>query len=76
MASKRTQIYLTPAQRDAIDARMKRDGKSLAMVVREALDEYLTPGDADVQSAFDATFGAIPELAVVTRGVGPRLTSC
>ncbi len=67
MASTRTQIYLTVEQREAIDALIRRDGKSLAMVVREALDEYLTPGDADVASALDASFGAIPELTVPSR---------
>ena len=58
----RTQIYLTEEQRRRIGARMRRDGVSLATVVREALDQYLTHGSEDVEEALDRTFGALPDL--------------
>ena len=64
MPSQRTQVYLTAEQRQAIDARMKRDGKSLAWIVREALNEYLTPPMEEVEAALAETFGAIPDLKV------------
>jgi hypothetical protein len=72
MASRRTQVYLTVAQREAVDARMKRDGKSLALIVREALDEYLAPPQAEVEAALTETFGAIPDLAVPARAEWDR----
>lgn len=63
----RTQIYLSDEQRRRIDARMRRDGVSLAAVVREALERYLTHGPEDVEEALDRTFGAIPDLEVPPR---------
>jgi predicted DNA-binding protein len=65
--SQRTQIYLSSEQRAKIDQRMKRDGLSLAAVVREALDRYLVDEPIDLESALEATFGAIPELEVPRR---------
>src|SRR2546428_13210341 len=47
MPATRTQIYLTAEQRKKLDARRKRERKSLAAVVREAIDAYLSPGEAD-----------------------------
>jgi hypothetical protein len=67
MASTRTQIYLTPEQRAAIDAKIKREGKSLAGIVREALDQYLAPKPADLDAILDRTFGTIPDLEVPPR---------
>lgn len=63
----RTQIYLTDEQRRRIDARMRRDGVSLASIVREALELYLAHGPGDVEQALDRTFGALPELEVPQR---------
>jgi hypothetical protein len=67
MASTRTQIYLTAEQRAAIDAKIKREGKSLASIVREALDEYLAPKSADLDAILNRTFGTIPDLEVPPR---------
>jgi len=67
MASTRTQIYLTAEQRAAIDARIKCDGKSLAWIVREALDQYLAPKRDPFQEVLDRTFGSIPDLQVPPR---------
>jgi hypothetical protein len=67
-AALRTQIYLTPEQRERIEAIRKRDGRSLAEVVRAALDRYLAhEQQPDLLAALDATFGAIPDLAVPSR---------
>ena len=41
MAATRTQVYLTTEQRERIEALRARDGRSLAEVVRDALDAYL-----------------------------------
>ncbi len=65
--SQRTQIYLSGEQRAKIDQRMRRDGVSLASVVREALERYLVEEPVDVESALDATFGVAPDLEVPPR---------
>lgn len=63
----RTQVYLTPDQRRRIDARNRRDGTTLAHVVREALDQYLVDDPGDVASALAETFGSLPMLEVPDR---------
>lgn len=45
---------------------MRRDGKSLAEVVREAVDAYLVD-EVDEAAALEATFGSIPDLEVPPR---------
>jgi hypothetical protein len=67
MAALRTQIYLTEEQRSRLDALGRRDGKPLAALVREAVDEYLDHGAPDADAALDATFGALPQLEVPSR---------
>ncbi len=67
MASRRTQIYLTGVQRDRLDAIRRRDRKSLAQLVREAIDAYLGGDQADVDQALKASFGSIPDLDVPSR---------
>ena len=57
MASTRTQIYLTEEQRSRLDERARRDGLSMAHLVRDAVDAFLV-GDDDL----DATYGAAPGL--------------
>lgn len=68
MAATRTQIYLTEEQRARIDALRGREGKSLAQIMREALDSYLDgqPG-VDRQQSLKATFGSMPDLEVPSR---------
>ncbi|MQA73844.1 MAG: ribbon-helix-helix protein, CopG family [Solirubrobacterales bacterium] len=46
MAAKRTQIYLDDDLRERIDRARTREGRSLAAIVREALDRYLTEEQA------------------------------
>ena len=68
MGAIRTQIYLTKEQRKKLDARRKREHKTLAQVVREAIDAYLIRSDdAALQAILDATFGALPDLKVPPR---------
>jgi len=67
MAATRTQVYLTQEQRERIDELRARDGRSLAEVVRDALDSYLERERPDAAAAFGATFGAAPDLVVPSR---------
>jgi hypothetical protein len=66
MPATRTQVYLTGDQRRRLDERGRREGRSLAHMVREAVDAYLA-SEPDRQAALDATFGALPELEVPSR---------
>jgi predicted DNA-binding protein len=70
MGATRTQIYLTEEQRMKLDARGRREGKTLAQLVREALDAYLTEpvyGAELVKEILDRTFGAAPNIKVPSR---------
>lgn len=70
MAATRTQVYLTAEQRQQIEELRARDGRTLAEVIRAALDDYLaTHGRqaadmelAERQRVFDETFGSMPDL--------------
>jgi hypothetical protein len=66
MAATRTQVYLTKEQRQALDARRKREGKTLAAVVRDAIDAYVA-ADVDRQTVLDRTFGSLPDFEVPSR---------
>lgn len=67
MAATRTQVYLTDRQRRRLDERQRREGKSMAAVIREAIDAYLTEPPADLDAALTETFGALPDLDVPAR---------
>lgn len=67
MAATRTQIYLTAEQRKGLDERRRRDGRTLAEVVREAVDGYLATSGTDPQGALDAAFGTMPDLVLPSR---------
>jgi hypothetical protein len=75
MAATRTQVYLTTEQRQQIEELRAHDGRTLAQVVRAALDEYLaTHGRlaadrelAERQRVLDETFGCMPDLEVPPR---------
>jgi len=70
MAATRTQVYLTQEQRDRIDDLRARDGRTLAEVIRAALDEYLSTHGreaaererAERERALDETFGVAPDF--------------
>ena len=71
----RTQIYLTAEQRRQIEELRAHDGRTLAEVIRTALDEYLASHGpaaeearrAEMQRVFDETFGSMPDLEVPPR---------
>jgi hypothetical protein len=68
MGATRTQVYLSAEQRRKIDARRKREGKTMASIVRDALDAYLDrPSSSEVQKILDLTFGSMPDLVVPSR---------
>lgn len=67
MSATRTQIYLTPELRARIDDVMVREHKSLAQIVREALERYLDSSGPNAEAALASTFGTMPGLAVPPR---------
>ena len=67
MASLRTQIYLTAAQRERLDELRERDGKALAEVIRDAIDAYVAHGGVAAGEALDTTFGAAPQIRTPSR---------
>jgi len=70
MPATRTQIYLTKQQRRELDTRRRREGKTLAAVVREAVDAYIASDRsaiADRRAILDRTFGIAPDFEVPSR---------
>lgn len=73
MASTRTQIYLTKDQRAKLDALGRREEKTLAELIREAVDRYLEEQRrVDPRGALEATFGACPDIEVPDRAEWDR----
>jgi len=72
MASMRTQIYLTKSQRDKLDELGRQEDKSLAELIREAVDLYLERGPVDLHQALNETFGSCPDLEVPDRSEWDR----
>ena len=66
MSATRTQIYLTEEQRRKVDQLAESEGVSMAVIIRRALDEYLTD-DVDATTALTATFGAAPSAIAPSR---------
>lgn len=66
----RTQVYLTVEQRAGLDERARTERKTMAHVIRDAVDTYLADGVDDVERErlLDQTFGAVP-------GLGARVPS-
>jgi hypothetical protein len=62
MVSRRTQIYLTQDQRTKLDELRRRERKTLAHVIREAIDAYLGNRPTDVDEMLEASFGSMPDL--------------
>ncbi len=68
-------MYLTQEQRNRIEELRARDGRSLAEVIRAALDAYLQPSEPtleDRQRALDETFGSMPDLQAPPRAEWDR----
>lgn len=76
MAATRTQVYLSSEQRRAIDELRAADGRTLAQVIRAALDEYLAahskPTLAEMQRRLDRMKGSMPGLEVPPRAEWDR----
>ena len=67
MASTRTQVYLTVAQRKQLDAIARTEDRSLAELIREAIDGYLAGAPPEPKTALDATFGMAPDFQIPSR---------
>ena len=67
MASTRTQVYLTKEQRAKLDELARREDKTLAELIREAVDRYLAEERPDVEEALRRTFGISPDFEVPDR---------
>jgi hypothetical protein len=72
MPATRTQIYLTEEQRRRLDAWAKREGKTLAQVIRDAVDAYVTEDPPDLEAMLRESFGSIPDLEMPSRGEWDR----
>jgi len=72
MASTRTQIYLSVEQRKRLDTLARQRRKSLAALVREAVDTYLEGAAPDPDVALASTFGRLRELEVPPRSEWDR----
>jgi hypothetical protein len=72
MSAIRTQVYFTQQQRQALDELARREGKTLAEVVREAVDAYVAQTPGDPEAVLDQTFGAIPGLQAPPRSEWDR----
>lgn len=65
---KRTQIYLDDDQDRALVARARRAGQTKSALIREAIDVYLAPAEADraglerLRAAVGQALGAAPDL--------------
>jgi predicted DNA-binding protein len=72
MPATRTQIYLSVEQRKRLDELARLKGKSLAALVREAVDSYLEGSAPDADVALASTFGRLKELEVPPRSEWSR----
>jgi predicted DNA-binding protein len=83
MAATRTQVYLTQEQRDRIEELRAHDGRTLAEVIRTALDEYLATHGYQAEEArrakrqrvLDETFGIAPDFPYPDRDDRDRFDS-
>ncbi|MBI2918349.1 MAG: ribbon-helix-helix protein, CopG family [Chloroflexi bacterium] len=65
--SQRTQVYLTSEQRRRLDEIASRQRKTLAQVIREAVNAYLAEAPPESAEALMATFGVAPDIQVPSR---------
>jgi hypothetical protein len=67
MSATRTQVYFTPEQRRRLDARAAKEGKTLAQLVREAVDAYTADASSELDAVLEESFGSMPDLDVPPR---------
>ncbi|OGO55300.1 MAG: hypothetical protein A2V85_06680 [Chloroflexi bacterium RBG_16_72_14] len=60
-------MYLTHEQRRRLDRRARREDKTLAQVIREAVDAFVADEPPSPAAAVAATFGALPDMDVPPR---------
>jgi predicted DNA-binding protein len=72
MSATRTQVYFTEEQRRKLDALAQHEGKTLAAVVRDAVDAHVAREAADTGAALDEAFGSMPDLEVPARSEWDR----
>ncbi len=72
MSATRTQVYFTERQRRELDELARREGKSLAELVREAVDAYVARRRPDLDAVLDASFGALPQATAPPRSEWDR----
>ncbi len=70
MKGLRTQIYLSRTQREELDDLSRREKKTLAQVIRDAIDAYLRSKRYDpdeVDRILEETFGIDPNFSIPPR---------
>lgn len=72
MSATRTQVYFTQEQRQRLDALARRQGKTLAQVVREAVDAHVSQAPPDLDAVLEEAFGSMPGLEVPDRSEWDR----
>jgi len=72
MSATRTQVYFTTEQRRRLDALAERENKTLAEVVREAVDAYVPDVPPDLRAVLDETFGSMSDLETPSRSEWDR----
>ncbi len=72
MSATRTQVYFTAEQRRTLDELAKREGKTLAAVVREAVDAYVSRDPPALAVVLDETFGSMPDFEMPPRSEWDR----
>ena len=60
-------MYLTREQRTALDELGRRRRRSLAELIREAVDAYIGEASPDAAQALDRTFNSAPDFEVPSR---------
>lgn len=61
-------MYFTQEQRRRLDAQARREGKTLAQVVREAVDAHVGEEPLALAVVLDETFGSMPDFESPSRG--------
>ncbi len=72
MSATRTQVYFTEEQRRRLDAVAKREGKTLAQVVREAVDAHVDQAPPELDGILDKSFGSMPDFETPPRSEWDR----
>ena len=67
MPARRTQVYFTEDQRRRLGVLAKREGKTLAEVVREAVDAHVSQEPPALAVVLDETFGSMPDFEMPPR---------